>query len=325
MKKYNIEGGIDFFAELYKSLDDEENNHKNDEDNKLCLITNKPLTDKFVEMSCGHKFNYLPLYYDLINHKTKFNNMEGSATRLKHNEIRCPYCRNKSTGLLPYYEELNLPKVSGVNYIDVNYNYETDSMPLNNYYKKCEYSSPNIYFNPNSQNIIEVYKQNLNIEDCKWIKCNHMGTQLNIEFISDASGDNKYYCWSHKKMVIKNYKKEKADKIKEEKKLLKLKEKEDAQKAKTEAKQKESEEKQKMKDDLKKSVKLAKMNKNVKTTVTNHETLTNETDDNLVIGISNVEITLCQEILKSGKNKGMPCGDKIFENNLCKRHLKKIN
>ena len=80
-----------------------------------------------------------------------------------------------------------------------------------------------------------------------------------------------------------------------------------------------------MKDDLKKSVKLAKMNKNVKTTVTNHETLTNETDDNVVIGISNVEITLCQEILKSGKNKGMPCGDKIFENNLCKRHLKKTN
>ena len=73
MKKYVVEGGIDFFAELYKSLDDEENNHKTDEDNNICLITNKPLTDKFVEMNCGHKFNYLPLYNDLLNHKNKFH------------------------------------------------------------------------------------------------------------------------------------------------------------------------------------------------------------------------------------------------------------
>ena len=28
MKKYNIEGGIDFFSELYKSLEDEENKFK---------------------------------------------------------------------------------------------------------------------------------------------------------------------------------------------------------------------------------------------------------------------------------------------------------
>ena len=30
MKKYSVEGGIDFFTELYKSLDDEESNHKTD-------------------------------------------------------------------------------------------------------------------------------------------------------------------------------------------------------------------------------------------------------------------------------------------------------
>ena len=48
MKKYIVEGGIDFFAELYKSLDDEENNNKTEEDNNKCLITNQLLTDKFV-------------------------------------------------------------------------------------------------------------------------------------------------------------------------------------------------------------------------------------------------------------------------------------
>ena len=61
--KYIIEDGIDFFAELYKSLDDKELLEKTEEDNNKCLITNQPLTDKFVELNCGHKFNYVALYY----------------------------------------------------------------------------------------------------------------------------------------------------------------------------------------------------------------------------------------------------------------------
>jgi hypothetical protein len=321
MKKYNIEGGIDFFAELYKSLDDDENNNKTDEDNNKCLITNQPLIDKFVEMKCGHKFNYIPLYYDVLNHKQKFNNMEGTATRLKQNEIRCPYCREKSTELLPYYENMVLPKVNGVNYIDVNYDSDTDSIPTNSYYKKCEYLTPNINFNVYSQNISEVYNKNLNLEDCKFIKCTFMGTQLSYGNTDDNYGDNKYYCWSHKKLVIKNYKKKISDKIKEDKKQIKLKEKEELQKAKKEEKQKEKEEKQKAKDELKKTTKTVKKTKlNI--------------DENIIIGVSSVEegvtedvepILLCQEILKSGNNKGNPCGNKIFENNLCKRHTKKIN
>jgi hypothetical protein len=47
MKKYTIEGGIDFFTELYKSLDDEEDEQK---EKNVCLITNQPLVDKFVEL-----------------------------------------------------------------------------------------------------------------------------------------------------------------------------------------------------------------------------------------------------------------------------------
>jgi len=71
------------------------------------------------------------------------------------------------------------------------------------------------------------------------------------------------------------------------------------------------------------------MNKKTKPSVNN-----NLENENVVIGLSVVEseaknvvetnnILLCQEILKSGKNKGSQCGDKIFENNLCKRHNKK--
>ena len=64
MKKYNIEGGIDFFAELYKSLDVKENEEKSDEDKNRCLISNQPLIDKHVILKCGHKFVKKKNVYD---------------------------------------------------------------------------------------------------------------------------------------------------------------------------------------------------------------------------------------------------------------------
>ena len=247
--------------------------------------------------------------------------MEGTATHLKNNEIRCPYCRKKTAEVLPYYEDLGLAKVNGVNYIDINTNNVLDSY-CNGIYKLCEFIKPNVFFNPESKNIIEYYKQGLNIEDCKSIKCNYLGTQLS-NYCHDYN-DEKFYCYQHKIQIIRKYKKEIADKIKEEKEKIKQKEKEEKQKAK----QKEKEEKQKAKDDLKKSVKMAKMNKKQKTNDTNVVT-DNIVTDNVVIGVSEVIITeniqLCTENLKSGPKKGTSCGTKIFQNNLCKRHYNLIN
>jgi sporadic carbohydrate cluster protein (TIGR04323 family) len=163
MSKYNIEGGIDFFAELYKSLDIEENGEKTEEDNNVCLITNQPLEDKFVQLICGHKFNYKPLYIDIKNHKQKFNNYEGHTSKLKLNEIRCPYCRTKQNTVLPYYEELGLKKINGVNMFDPSlilkyYN-------SNNYiYPKCCYLIPNPKYNiiDGSSNVVVDASNNIN-------------------------------------------------------------------------------------------------------------------------------------------------------------------
>ena len=147
-----------------------------------------------------------------------------------------------------------------------------------------------------------------------------MGTKLS-NYYYDYNDEN-FYCHQHKNIVVKKYKKEIADKLKEEKEKIKQKEKEEKQKAK----QKEKEEKQKAKDDLKKAVKLAKMNKKQKTNDINNG---NIVTDNIVIGVSDVviseDIQLCTEILKTGPKKGTSCGTKIFENNLCKRHYNLIN
>ena len=87
IKKYKVEGNIDFFSELYKSLDYDDCQP----DDNICLISNQPLIDRFVKLTCGHTFNYLPLYNDIINHKAKFNSMEATSGRLKQSQIRCPY------------------------------------------------------------------------------------------------------------------------------------------------------------------------------------------------------------------------------------------
>ena len=116
MSNYVIEGNFDFYKELYESLDDSDNNI-DELSAQVCLISNAPLTKHFVELECKHKFNYVSLFKDLVNHKTKFSSLD--THRLKVNEIRCPYCRNKQGNVLPYIEELGLPKEHGVNWINM--------------------------------------------------------------------------------------------------------------------------------------------------------------------------------------------------------------
>jgi hypothetical protein len=266
MKEYNIEGGIDFYSELYKSLDVEENEHKTEEDSKLCLITNQPLIDNYFEMDCGHKFNYLPLYFDLKNHKQKFNGMESTASHLKIDEIRCPYCRKKQKGVLPYYEELGLAKINGVNNINLKPTYS---------YKLCQFLTLNPNFDQSGNNIVEVDEHNNG--NCKFLKCLHIGSQITynyttgqykngnyiIDYPITTIADDKHYCWSHKKQMIKKYKNDILNAAKDEVKKIKLKEKEDLKKTTEEAK-KTNEEAKKTKAFAAKTVEKAKAKKATK-------------------------------------------------------------
>jgi hypothetical protein len=297
MVKYNIEGGIDFYEELYKSLDLDEDNNKTEEDKNLCLITNKPLCDKFVEMECGHKFNYIPLYLDIKNHKQKYNGMEGSSTKLHVNEIRCPYCRKRQQGVLPYYEELGLEKITGVNRFDINTHNSYSS------FKKCEYLTPNPNFDPSGNNIVEL--DDYNNGNCKFHKCNQVGSKIGHSYNGvpvevENYGDTKCYCWNHKKTVIKQYKKAISDKVKTDAKNAKLLAKEEAKNAKLTAKQKEKEQKEEKKKKNKENIVLGPV------------VITDVSGNNVVEG--------CIEILKNGVNKGTVCGCKLYQDNMCKRH-----
>ena len=98
--------------------------------------------------------------------------------------------------------------------------------------------------------------------------------------------------------MIKQYKLQQKEKEKEEKKQAKILEKETKLLEKQNAKQKAKEEKL-----------MAKALKK------------NPMSENVVLGPSFQ--TGCVQILKTGTNKGKPCGCKIFAENMCKRHMPK--
>jgi len=217
MPKYLIEGNINFYDELYKSLDsyNESSQPKQDEnDNNLCLITQKPLTENYVELECKHKFNYNAIFHDVLNHKKKFNTLERRS--LKLTELRCPYCRNIQRSLLPHVE--GFPKIHGINHID--------EENINGQYFRMGYSKGKC-----------CYKD----EQCE--KCDNILVKMMMT-------DNKSYCYTHYSQVIHQMIKEKQEKIKEEKMKKKMavlqkkqEEKQKKQEAKNAEKQKKLEEK----------------------------------------------------------------------------------
>jgi hypothetical protein len=285
MVKYEIEGGIDFYEELYKSLDNKEDkNQKEDE----CLITDTPLTNHHVKLDCGHKFNYEPLYNDIVNHKKKYNTMERCV--LKTFEIRCPYCRTVQKNLLPYHEDLGLNKVHGVNYIDelINLKETTYTNYSNTHWEKgvCCY---NIY--DDSQNI--------------YIPC--ANTQVMM-----VNPTGKKYCYNHKYIAQKEYIAKKKIEIKEKQKEEKLKK-----------KLVEKKEKDDLKEQMKKQ-KLEEKMKGMKDTVNKKMKVSKNLNENVIISTSDL-LLQCNQILKTGQNKGTVCGCKVFKDNLCTRHYNLIN
>jgi hypothetical protein len=288
--KYKIEGDLNFFTELKKSLNNDVGNNIDNTDNissnDMCLITNSPLVNYSVTMSCGHKFNYIPLYNEIIIQKCKKNMSETCI--LGTNQIKCPYCRKIQNKLLDYYEELdndtdNCKRVFGVNTIEITYRL----------LHKCSYVT---YINTNN---CQVY----------------CSSEHNIGLFEDG----KHYCDYHLSDKIR-YKK--LQMIKQTKLENKLKLKEEAKKLKQEAKQLEKEIKKKQKEEIK----VANKNKsntsleNEVISILNSIPLSNETNES-----NDTSTLLCSQKLKYGPNKGKQCGQGLYMNNMCKRHYNLLN
>jgi hypothetical protein len=88
-------------------------NGENGENGEKCLISNEVLVPNAITLECNHKFNYMELYYEVVEQKTK-KILDNS--KLKLNEIKCPYCRSISRNLLPYFKYYNTKPLKGVDH-----------------------------------------------------------------------------------------------------------------------------------------------------------------------------------------------------------------
>jgi len=126
-KNYVIDGDADgmmesdFFTQL-KSMMSSTSRNDNTSDNKIededncCLLTKESLHHIHIVLECGHKFNYIPIYREIIAQKTTGPSSYYNQTSLKKNEIKCPYCRNVQGKLLPYLQYDGVKKMHSVNY-----------------------------------------------------------------------------------------------------------------------------------------------------------------------------------------------------------------
>jgi uncharacterized protein YgiM (DUF1202 family) len=240
--------------------------------------------------------------------------MELSSGHLKLNEIRCPYCRNKQIGVLPYYEELGVEKVNGVNFLTEE---KEHSYPLS--YQKCEYLTEN-----------PGYQKETMEDDVKnptFLKCYYYGTPITgIQGFTET----KCYCYHHKRVMIRKVKKElqeKAMKEKEEAKQQKLEEKEKAKQQKKEEREKAKQQKLQEKEKVKQE-KLEEQSKKKGIKEKNPSIELGIEEENIVISSCSTLSLGCIQLLKTGAMKGNSCNHKIFQDQLCKRHYQnkiKIN
>lgn len=128
--KYKIEGEFDFYKELLKpdlisevgpSSSSSSSSHHDDGAGPLnsqcdnCLLTNRPLEYGYIELPCGHKFNFFPLYTETLYQKTNPAFVKNVYNvPIGKDRIKCPYCRTiHSNSLLPYI--VNDTRVAGIN------------------------------------------------------------------------------------------------------------------------------------------------------------------------------------------------------------------
>ena len=314
MSKYIIEGNLNFQEELYKLLDEDSDN-----EDELCQITGLPLKDKYVLLECNHHFNYDALYKEIYKQKYEFKTYQINALTKKEQQklnnskldyfIKCPYCRNIQFTILPYYKELGLKELYGINSL-----YKRQD-------KQEQYNTNDPQYGDKNYTFISYYGVTFKYGKCCKINGNDIfGYNCQVKYVAPIPNTKLDYCSFHYIEELKIYKmherkrimnikllikKEKQDKINEKKKLL--------------------EDKKKLLEDknYERAEKGLTPLKRLPIIKKKFENIVEQQNQSIQTYISEEEMT-CKEILKSGPNKGKSCGCKKIETNgLCKRHSPK--
>ena len=93
---------INLFTELLEEEMNTTNNYSN-----TCLISGEALNDTHVCLPCNHKYNYYPIYREVINQR--------KTSTFRTAQIKCPYCRTKHPYVLPYISMEGVESIRWVN------------------------------------------------------------------------------------------------------------------------------------------------------------------------------------------------------------------
>lgn len=189
---YIIEGNLVFNDELYKMIDVD-----TDDEVETCKITMLPLKEYFVTLECNHKFNYVPLYTELYKQQYEGNtystksmsplDIKKFANVPHHFYIKCPYCRNIQFQILPYYEELGLAKVYGINSVD-------ETLPNAIVLKKSK----------NASDTFMAYNVLFEYGICSK-SINNFGDKCSNYFVAPIPNTNLTYCTFHYEKGLKQH------------------------------------------------------------------------------------------------------------------------
>jgi hypothetical protein len=310
MSKYTIEGNINFQEELYKLLDEESDN-----EDECCQITGLPLKDKYVNLECNHHFNYDALYKEIYKQKYEFRTYDVNALSKKDLQkfrdskldyfIKCPYCRNLQFTVLPYYNELGLKEIYGINSLDKTL---PNTVILHNHHSSGPYyGDPNYTFN--------MYGVTFKSGTCCYVtETGNKGinNKCIYQYVSTIPNTELTYCKYHYRTGLRNHKKSEKNKIMAAKAALYKEKQEKMNERKKLLEEKNAEREAKGLPPLKR---LPIIKKKVENVVEQGQTIQAYVPE---------EDVGCKAILKSGPNKGKECGCKKIEaNGLCKRHLPK--
>lgn len=205
--EYEVEGDVDFFNELKEMATTSATTNTTEH---RCLITDELLRKDHITLECGHKFNYIPLYKEVLFQKcfllpknisssiiTKYmpsaipthqnhnsnvvsimynSSYNLETTKLQYNEMKCPYCRSITPYILPYYP---YPEVSKVKYVNIPSNMSLPSTP-------CEYDN---FISPGGVNDSTTSCKSLCVYNEKYdmMLCNKHLNKLETTTTTDSS------------------------------------------------------------------------------------------------------------------------------------------
>lgn len=272
--EYEVEGGIDFFSQLKQMTAADTEPASAITAAPRCLITDEPLRRDHITLQCGHKFNYVPLFKEVLFQKCPLLPKNLSSNIIT--TYTTPSVNHHHTTPLPTYQsQVHKPGVHSIMY-NSSFNLETNKLQYNE--MKCPYCraiTPNIL----------PYYPYPDVSKVKYVNIppNLSLPTVSCEYEKFISGDNTVFATNESTSCRSNcIYNEKYDMMLCNKHLNKI------------------------------ETRATVTATTAKTTTRSKAKKSNINDENVIISHHNPATSVCPFVLLSGPRKGTPCGKPMW-------------